>query len=127
MFLIENHLNNVKLVKSGSNTFLALKLALFETIIHLLCDCIQFNLLMINDILFTLCSIYSDIISLLCSQVINITDFKSKLIYIYINNTCVSNVVECMVAHADKIFLILTLILDINLAIRKIILIWYNC
>ena len=76
MFQFKNHPNKVKLVQSGLYIFLVLKLARYEPIIHLLFDSIQFNLLIINDM--TLCSIFFNIIPLLCSQVINITDLKSK-------------------------------------------------
>ena len=61
---------------------------------------IQFNLLMINDIIMIhIGSVFSNIIVLLFSQVRYITEIN-----IYINNTCVSNVVVCMVAHADNFF-----------------------
>ena len=76
MFQFENHLNKVKLVQIGLNIFRAQKLARYEPIIHLPYDSIQINLLMINDICFTLCSVFSIIFYLLCSQVINITDIK---------------------------------------------------
>ena len=73
MIQFENHLNKVKLVQSGLNIFLALKLVRCEPIVHLLCYVIQFNMLMINDISSTLCSVFSNIIFLLFSQVIYIT------------------------------------------------------
>ena len=60
MFKFENQLNKVKLVQSELNIVLVLKLARYESIIHLLCDSSQFNLLMINDICFTLCSVFSN-------------------------------------------------------------------
>ena len=58
IFQFENHLNKGKLVQRVIHIFLALKLARYKPIIHMLRDSIQFDLLIINVILFTLCSVF---------------------------------------------------------------------